>query len=121
VWKGKVNSDGTPTELITLKMHERYQIKASQFINLGKWVQGGEKLANDACYEYNPKLPPHHSESLKNSQNIQICDNTYHEDHVYKSEFFEAKQNRIFFWISDIDYDDNNGSLDVEIIHKSNK
>ena len=58
VWKGKVSSDGTPTEFITLKMHERYQIKASDYTNLGKWVQQGEKLANDACYEYNQKLPP---------------------------------------------------------------
>ena len=121
VWKGKVNSDGTPTELITLKMHEHYQIKASGFINLGKWVQVGEKLANDACYEFNEKLAPHHFESLNNNQNIRICDDTYHENHVYESDTFIAKQNRIFFWISDFDYDDNNGALDVEIIHKSNK
>lgn len=119
IWKGKVNSDGTPTELITLKPHERYQIKASGYINLGKWIQANEKLANDACYEFSQKLPPEKLETLKNSHNLSICEGHYHSDHVYLSEPFVPKQNRIFFWISDLDYDDNSGVLDIEIIRKS--
>lgn len=119
IWKGKVSSDGTPTELINLKVHDQYQIKASEYINLGKWIQMSEKLANDACYEFGPKLPPSKFESLQNSQNISVCDGKYHENHVYLSEPFVAKQNRIFFWVFDTDYDDNNGALEVEVIHKS--
>lgn len=119
IWKGKVHSNGTPTELINLKNHELYQIKASQFINLGKWMQGGEELANDACFEFNAKFTPNKNESLKNSQNISVCEGKYHDNHVYLSEPFTAKQNRIFFWIFDTDYDDNKGALEVEVIHKS--
>lgn len=119
IWKGKVDSNGFPTEPITLKIHDRYQIKVSRFINLGKWVQASEKLANDACYEFNDKLRPSVFESFKNSQNIPVCDDTYHDNHVYFSEPFVAKQNRIFFWVYDSDYDDNNGAFDVEIIHKT--
>lgn len=118
IWKGKVNANGTPTELITLKIHDRYQIKVSQYINLGKWVQATKKLGNDACYEYNDLTFSSTLESIKNSHNISVCDGKYHEDHVYLSEPFTAKQNRIFFWIVDADYDDNSGALEVEIIRK---
>ncbi|HEY4832981.1 MAG TPA: hypothetical protein VIH61_10530 [Waddliaceae bacterium] len=121
IWKGKVDSSGIPTKLIDLKIHDQYQIKVSQYINLGKWVQASERLANDACYQFDEKakLSPHKYESIKNSHNISVCDGKYHDDHVYLSEPFIAKQNRIFFWIYDIDYDDNSGALDLEIIHKS--
>lgn len=122
IWKGKVNSDGTPTELIKLKMHESYQIKASQYINLGKWIQASQKLANDACFEFseNPgKLPPEKLESLRNSQDISICNGNFQSNHVYLSKPFVAKQNRIFFWVHDTDYDDNSGDFEVEIIHRS--
>lgn len=119
VWKGKVNSDGVPTEQIHLKIHDQYQIKASNYINLGKWIQAAQELANDACFEFSGKLPPEKFESLKNSNNISVCDGKYHEDHIYLSEPFIAKQNRIFFWVNDTDYDDNSGSFDLEIIRKS--
>lgn len=119
IWKGKVNSNGSPTELINLELHEHYQIKASQYINLGKWYQVGEKLASDACFEFNDNLTPHKYETLKNNQNISVCDGKYENSHVYLSAPFVAKQNRIFFWVYDTDYEDNNGFLEVEIIHNS--
>jgi hypothetical protein len=96
VWKGKVNSDGTPTELINLNIHDQYQIKVSQSINLGKWIQANEKLANDACYEFSTKLPPSKFESLKNSLNISVCDGEYHNNHIYLSEPFVAEQIEFF-------------------------
>lgn len=117
IWKGKVDSNGTPSEVIKLNIHDRYQIKASQFINLGKWNQAGEKLANDPCFEFSDKLQPTKFESLKNSNELSICEGKYHADHVYLSEPFVAKQNRIFFWVNDTDYDNNHGSFDLEIIH----
>lgn len=118
VWQGQVHADGTPTKLIHLKLDEQYQIKASNYINLGKWVQEGVKLANDPCFEFSDKTVPNKIECLRNSAKISICDGTYHYDHVYLSEPFTAKQNRIFFWVVDTDYDDNTGAFDVEIIHK---
>lgn len=122
IWKGFVDSNGTPSKPIELTIYERYQIKASHYINLGKWHQGFQKLANDACYQFDPeaKISPDKLESLKNSQNISVCRGEYHEDHVYLSEPFVAKQNLIFFWIYDSDYNDNNGAFELEIIHKSN-
>lgn len=119
IWSGDIKSDGSATAPITLILHERYQIKASQFVNLGKWVQAGEKLANDACYEFNKETSLEKSEFLRNSQNISLCDGTYHPDHIYQSEPFVAKQNRLHFWVYDTDYDDNNGVFHAEIIHKS--
>lgn len=118
IWKGEVKSDGAATASIPLKLKQTYQIKASQFINLGKWNQAGEKLANDACYEFNKEKSIEKVESLKNSLDIAICDGTYHKDHVYLSKPFLAKQNRIFFWVYDTDYDDNNDSFYVEVIRK---
>lgn len=119
IWSGDVQSDGTPTQPITLTLRENYQIRASGFINLGKWIQASEKLANDSCYEFNKEKELQKIECLKNSQNITVCDGTYHPDHVYQSQPFTAKQNRIHFWVYDTDYDDNHGSFKVEIIHKN--
>lgn len=121
IWRGKVESNGTPTKLITLKTHEEYQIKASGFINLGKWKQAGEALANDACFEFSEKFPPEKFQALKNSNEIDICKGEYHPDHVYVSAPFVAKDNRIFFWVNDLNYDDNSGDFEVEVIHKGNK
>lgn len=121
IWSGEVKSDGTPTQPISLVLREEYVIKASGFINLGKWIQASEKLANDACFEFNKEKQVEKIACLKNSQNISVCDGTYRTDHVYQSQPFVAKQNRIHFWVYDTDYDDNRGSFQVEIIHKSTK
>ena len=120
IWRGKVNADGTPTTSIPLELHERYQIKVSESINLGKWNQDGEKLANDAFYMFDKSKSVEKIESLKNSQDVPFDQGTYHPDHVYQSEPFVAKQNRIHFWVSDTNYDDNNGNFHVEITHKEN-
>lgn len=117
IWRGKIHSNGTPSEQITLIIHQKYQIKASGYINLGKWMQANEKLANDPCFEFNEKFVPEKLESLKNSQNVPICTGTYQPDHSYLSDPFTAKQNRMFFWVFDTDYDDNSGAFDVEVIH----
>lgn len=116
VWTGDVSSDGTPTDSITLVLGKNYQIKVSGFVNLGKWIQNNEKLATDACYEFNKDKPLSKALSLKNSQNISVCDGTYHPDHQYQSLSFKAKQNRIHFWVDDTDYDDNSGSYQVHLI-----
>lgn len=121
IWSGEVKSDGSPTASIPLVLNQSYQIKASKALNLGKWVQNGEELANDACYEFGQSQHQTKVESLKNSQNISVCDGTYHPDHVYQSAPFTAKQNRIHFWVYDTNYDDNNGFFHVEVIHKSSK
>lgn len=125
IWKGVVDSNGTPTDTIPLKLREQYQIRVGKYTNLGKWIQANEQLANDACYEFSfefsGKFPPKKFESFKNSHNISVCDGTFHIDHVYQSEPFVAEQNRIFFWIYDTNYDDNSGVLEVEVIHKDNK
>lgn len=104
VWSGEVKSDGSPTAPIPLILHERYQIKVSNPINIGKWVQAQETLANDACFEFNKEKSLQQIETLKNSQNISVCDGTYHTDHIYQSKPFVANQNRIHFWINDTDY-----------------
>lgn len=119
IWKGDVKSDGSATIAIPLVLHEQYQIKANQYVNLGKWIQGGEELANDACYQFNKEKFISKVETLKNSQNISVCDGSYHPDHLYQSEPFVAKQNRIHFWVYDTNYEDNAGAFHVEIIHKS--
>ena len=117
IWSGEVQADGSPTAPIPLVLHQSYQIKAWGTINLGKWVQNGEELADDACYEFGKKTPPAKLKILHNSQNISLDDEVYHPDHIYKSAPFKAAQNRIHFWVSDTDYDDNKGSLHVEIFH----
>lgn len=118
IWIGEVKSDGSPTPPITLVLKEQYQIRVNHFVNLGKWVQAGEKLANDACFEFGKERAPKKMEFLKNSHNVSVCDGAYHPDHTYQSLPFAATQNRIFFWVYDTDYDDNHGSFQVEIIHK---
>lgn len=118
IWSGKVKSDGTPTPPVKLVLNETYEIKAKGFVNLGKWVQAGEKLATDACYEFNKETEQDKIESMRNSLNISVCDGTYHPDHIYTSKPFEAKHNLIHFWVFDTDYEDNNGAFDVEVIHK---
>lgn len=123
IWKGQVSSHGTPSPLIHIKLRDRYQIKVSNYINLGKWIQADEKLANDACYEFSysfsEKIPPKKFECLMNSHEISVCDGKFHKDHVYLSEVFVAEQNRIFFWVYDTNYDDNKGAFEVELIHKN--
>lgn len=116
IWKGEVTSDGATTPLIPLTLRERYKIKVAGSVNLGKWVQAGQKLANDACFEYNKMQSLTKHEFLRNSHDISVCDGTYHSDHEYESQPFIAKKNRIFFWIDDTDYEDNSGSFQVEII-----
>lgn len=120
VWKGEVNSDGSPTDTITLEIGKTYQIHASNYINLGKWVQAQNKLANDACFEFNKEKSVTKFESLKNSLSVSVCDGSYHADHNYQSLPFTAKSNRIHFWIDDTDFDDNSGSFKVEIVRKGN-
>lgn len=119
VWKGDVSSNGSPTHAIPLVMHKRYQIKVNGFVNLGKWVQNGEQLASDACYEYNAEKPTSKQESLKNSMEISVCDGQYHANHQYQSQPFVAEKNRIHFWVEDEDYEDNVGSFQVQIIELS--
>lgn len=122
IWSGKVQSDGTPTRAIPLVLHQQYQVKVSGIVNLGKWKQGGKALANDACFEYIPGEKDLDNEtisklvSLRNSNDISICDGKFHPDHKYQSEPFSAKQNKIHFWVYDIDYSDNHGAFDVEIV-----
>lgn len=116
IWSGDVKSDGTPSSLVTLKLHHQYQIRVKGFVNLGKWIQQGEELASDACYEFNKEKEMSKAESLKNSSGISVCDGHYHPDHIYLSEKFVAKQDRIHFWIHDHYYDDNTGSFQVEIL-----
>lgn len=118
IWSGEINSDGTPSNVISLEFNKTYQIKAKGYINLGKWIQAQKKLANDPCYEFNKERSTEKRESLKNSLSVSVCDGSYHPDHSYQSEPFIAKNNRIHFWIDDTDYDDNSGSFYVEIIRK---
>lgn len=116
IWKGKVPADGTPSELISLDMHKQYSIRVKGYVNLGKWVKGGEKLANDACFEFNKHKEVAKVSSLENSLNISVCDGLYHSDHIYQSQPFIAKKNRMHFWVNDTYYDDNSGEFNVEVI-----
>jgi hypothetical protein len=116
LWKGNVNADGTPSTLVTLKLHNKYQIRVSGFVNLGKWIQNKEELANDACYEFNKETPTSKLKSFRNSHEIDVCDGNYHADHSYISKPFVADQDRIHFWIYDNYYDDNHGVLQVEVL-----
>lgn len=117
IWSGEVDSNGNPTQAVSLKLHESYQIRVSGFVNLGKWVQNREKLANDACFEFSPEHDTDKILAFKNSLDISVCDGKYHPDHIYVSEPFVADQNKIHFWVFDNDYEDNTGKLQVEIIH----
>lgn len=116
VWKGDVNADGTPTKSVKLILGQTYQIKVSGVINLGKWRQNGQPLVQDANYEFNTQVSPSAFPAIKNSMNIPIGDNKFHSDHVYLSEPFLAIQSGIHFWIYDENYEDNSGSLLVELM-----
>lgn len=115
IWSGSVSSDGDPTKIIQLEIGKEYQIKASGEVELGKWWQGGKKLINDACYEYNDKVAPSKLNTLLNSMNIEVCDGKYHSDHIYTSKTFKTKQSVIHFWVYDTDYNDNSGTFQVQI------
>lgn len=116
-WSGTVSADGTPTIPADLILHQQYQIRVSGVVNLGKWWQAGKPLAEDAYFEFNAPNGPRNLETLMNSIGISDSNIKYNPDHVYLSEPFIAKQNKIHFWINDEDYSDNTGSLNVEVIH----
>ncbi|MCE2983941.1 MAG: hypothetical protein LW832_10310 [Parachlamydia sp.] len=118
VWMGEIQANGAPSELVTLELNQDYKIKVSGFMNLGKWIQKREKLANDACYEFSAEKEIQKIEAIKNSLDINVCDGTFHADHIYESKPFTAKKNRLHFWVNDHDYDDNSGSFHVELIQK---
>ena len=120
IWSGEVNSNGSPTEAIPLVINQKYQIKVSHYLNLGKWIQQGEPLASDACYEFNRDHPLNPLSTFKNSHDISVCNGSYHPNHIYRSNVFFAKQNRIHFWIYDTNYEDNSGSLHVDLISIEN-
>lgn len=121
VFEGKVHSDGTPSKTVSLDLLQKYQIRVSGFVNLGKWVKNREKLANDANYEFNQEGSTEKIASFKNSLDIPIGDGKYHADHVYQSEPFSPKQNKIHFWVYDTDYDDNSGEFNVEVLKITDK
>jgi len=116
IWKGEVSSNGKPSDLITLTIHKKYQIKVQGYVNLGKWIQNKEELANDACYEFNKMGETTKLEAFRNSHDISVCDGTYHPNHIYQSQSFAAKQDRIHFWVYDTSYDDNKGTFFAEVI-----
>jgi hypothetical protein len=116
VWQGDVLADGAPSHLIQLELGKEYQIQVSGTMNLGKWWQAGGPLTNDACYEFNDKVPPSRIDSILNSMNIPLSDGKYHPDHVYTSKPFLAAQDGIHFWIHDSKYSDNSGALQVKVI-----
>ena len=64
---------------------------------------------------FNAPEGPTKLDSFKNSFNI-TCEQPYQPDHIYRTELFTAKENRVHFWIKDIDYNDNTGTLKVDII-----
>lgn len=115
IWKGEVNSNGTPTPSIKLELGKTYQFKAEGTINLGKWWQDGKPLIEDSNFEYNENVQPQPYSTLKNSMNIPIGSDKYNPDHIYFSKPFVASQNAVHFWIYDTNYDDNSGSLKVQI------
>jgi hypothetical protein len=115
IWSGDVNANGDSTPSIGLIIGKRYTIKADGTVNLGNWYQDKEKLLNDACFQFNVNVKPTAWPTLKNSNNIQICDGNFHEDHIYVSRPFIAAQSGIHFWIYDTNYEDNTGSLHVTI------
>jgi len=116
IWSGDVSSDGTPTKAVELTLEKQYQIRVKGTVNLGKWWQAGKPLEEDACYEFNTPSGPQKNETLMNSIQISVCDGKFHEDHVYTSPTFTAKQNKVHFWINDEDYSDNTGSLRLQIL-----
>lgn len=120
VWTGYVEAKGTLTPVIKLSLGTTYQLRVNGTMNLGNWVIKGQPLLNDACYEFSDQIN-NPLKSFKNSLNISVCDGKYHEDHVYISHSFLAAQSGIHFWIDDLDYTDNSGNLQVELIEVSNR
>lgn len=118
IWDGQVSAKGEPSPIVHLKEGEKYKIRVKGEVNLGKWRQQGEALAEDACYEYNSKVAPKRLETFKNSMNIDVCQGLFHVDHIYESDYFLAVQSGIHFWVHDSNYDDNSGSFRVEVILK---
>lgn len=116
IWSGSVSADGTPSPNITLELGKRYQITVSGTIQLGHWLQNQQILTNDAFYQFNDRVKPSSSSSLKNSMNVPFTDNTYNPDHVYSSLPFTAFQSAIHFWIYDTEYADNSGALQIKIV-----
>jgi hypothetical protein len=116
VWSGEVSSDGTPSKAINLNLDKKYQIIVSGTINLGKWVQAGKPLGEDASYDFNAPTGPRRVEIFKNSNDIALDDQSFNPNHIYKSEPFVAKQNKIHFWVHDEDYSDKVGNFDVKIV-----
>lgn len=116
IWSGTVSASGEPTPDIPLELRGEYIIRSSGVVNVDKWIEGKEKFSNDACYSFGTNGKTEGVVSLQNSLNVPMCTGTYLQDHVYESAPFTADQNRIHFWVYDIDYDDNNGEFDVEII-----
>jgi hypothetical protein len=122
VWQGKVNSDGTPTPSVKLSLGKKYKIQVSGKINLGKWRSGGKPLENDACFEFIAHSDDKDNqkkklETIKNSLNINVCNGTYRQDHIYESPVFMAAQSGIHFWVYDTDYEDNSGELELKVIN----
>lgn len=119
IWEGEVNSNGTPTQLIELKLNQKYNIKISGVINTHKWHQGGQALGEDACFDFAEQLQPVANELIKNSMDVDFCkDGLYHSDHVYETHPFVAKQNGIHFWVNDSDYTDNTGAFKVQVLEQ---
>ena len=116
IWNGQVPSDGTPTGAIDLTLHKKYQFIVSGTMNLGKWVQAGQPLSDDAGFEFNSSLGPKRLNTFRNSSDIPLDNTTFHPDHIYKSIPFTAMQNKIHFWIEDEDYSDNTGSLNIQLV-----
>lgn len=116
VWKGQVSADGTPSKAIDMTNGKKYQIIVSGSINLGKWVQAGQKLADDPAFEYNAPTGPVHLNIFRNSHDIPFDVKTINPEHIYKSLPFLAKQNKIHFWVNDTDYSDNSGAFDVQLV-----
>lgn len=127
LWKGKVNSNGFPTEAIKLNLGQSYKIKVSGTVNLGKWRTDKKPLENDACFEFFADPVDQQSalnkiDTFRNSLSIPICENgKYQVSHIYESKPFTAEANLIHFWLHDIDFEDNTGELDVEIIQTTKK
>lgn len=116
VWNGELSSDGTPSQAIPLDLDKKYQIIVSGVINLGKWVEGGVPMDEDAGFEFGGPNGPEHQPVFKSSNEMALDTKKYNPDHTYKSIPFVAKNSKIHFWIDDKDYSDNNGSLKVQVV-----
>jgi len=117
IWEGEVNSNGTPSPFIELKLNQKYNIKVSGVINTNKWHQAGQNLGEDACFDFAEQLHPVANELIKSSLiDLDFCkDGLYHPDHVYESHPFVAKQSGVHFWVNDDDYTDNTGAFKVQV------